>query len=447
LNPEERSYLFLKVWNGDRFERWLWEARGVTLIFGLLLGAATAWGVQRRPRAVQWAALTLWAFEPTVLGFSVIAQADIALAAVYVIAVLEWVEGRDRPWGAWLFGALVGIATCMKFTGVVLMAVFFVLELVDFQRSDIKMRRILDDTLKALVGFALVVCTVFGLATAKLPGHPMPWDLFLLGVRSLAALSWQPAYFFGAVRYHHAFWYFPVAWVLKSGLAFLALLILAVWKVPRLDLPAWKWIPSIIFFLALIHVPNAGVRYLLPCTPFLIWIAAEGFGCLWEGWGTLPRRTSRALALTLLLGQVLSTSLSFPNHISYFNDLVPKTAKKYLLADSNLDIGQDTGRMVRKLDELGLCKTKIAYFGGFPPVVCGNICNRWSSQDSQQPEEGWSYALGVEYEQLGSAYDPDAVAITNGWFRNIPPDIRIGETWRIWVNPASKIPKSGLKKK
>jgi hypothetical protein len=222
-------------------------------------------------------------------------------------------------------------------------------------------------------------------------------------------------------------------------MSYLVLLILAVWKVPRMDLPDWKWIPAIVFFIALIHAPNMGVRYLLPCAPFLIWIAAEGFGYLWEGLGTLPRRVSRALALTLVLGQVASTALSFPNHISYFNDLVPKSAKKFLLADSNLDIGQDTGRMIRKLDELGLCKTKVSYCGGFPPVVCGKICNRWRAQDAQRPEEGWSYALGLVYEQLGPAYDPDASAIVNGWVRNVPPDITVGETWRIWVDPALKL--------
>lgn len=252
----------------------------------------------------------------------------------------------------------------------------------------------------------------------------------------------HPTFFLGELSRQNHLFYFPAVWFLKSGLALILLTIFGMALVLKARLPMWKWLPPLAFAAFHLPVQNLGFRYLLPCAPFLIWIASEGFGCLWEGKGIFPRRASRALALTLLLGQVLSTSLSFPNHIGYFNDLVPESSKKYLLADSNLDIGQDTGRMVRKLDELGLCKTKVAYFGGFPPVVCGNICNRWRAQDAQRPEAGWSYALGVEYEQLGSAYDPDAVAITNGWVRSIPPDIKVGETWRIWINPASKMPKN-----
>jgi hypothetical protein len=447
LKPEERSYLFLKVWNVDRFERWLWEARGVALIFGLFMGAAIAWGVQRRPKAVQWAALTLWAFEPTVLGFSVVVQADIALAAVFAVSVLMWVEVKDRIWSGWFLGVAVGVSTCIKLTGITLFPILMILEWNSVYMNQEGFRTALIKFIKIVSGFLATVGLVYGVATLKLPGHPLPWVLYIKANIILLSLHWQSVFFLGTLSTHNTFWYFPVAWILKSGVGYLVLLGLTPWILKKGEIPLWMWFPPLLFLLAHIRAQNVGVRYLLPCTPFLIWIAAEGVGKLWDGVGRIPRRSTRALAITLLLGQVASTALSFPNHIGYFNDLVPKSAKKYLLADSNLDIGQDTGRMIRKLDELGLCKTKIAYFGGPPPVVCGNVCNRWRVQDAQRPEEGWSYALGVEYEQLGPAYDPDASAITNGWVRNISPDIRVGETWRIWINPASKTPKNQLMKK
>jgi hypothetical protein len=439
LSTTGRVFFFLKVWNKDRFERWLWEARGVALLFGIGLGAVIAWGVRRRPKPVQWAALTLWAFEPTLLGFSVVAQSDIALAFFYGAAVLVWVEGRGRPWKAWTFGVLMGAAACMKYTGVMLMPVFIVLELLEARKQRTPLRFVLFEFFRVLLGAFAVVCLVYGNATLKIPGHPMPWKLFLSGMMSLTTADWYPAYFLGAVRQQHTFWYFPVAWVLKSGLAYLILLGLAVWIVPRRNLPAWMWLPAFLFLLTFVHAPNMGVRYLLPCAPFLIWVAAEGFGCLWEGAMGVPVKFSRALGLALLLGQVASTALAFPNHIGYFNDLVPKSERKYLLGDSNTDFGQDKGRLARRLEAEGLHQVKVSYFGGLPVILYGRLPELWPVQDAERPEPGYSYALGMEYEQLGPAYSEDAKKIVHGWVTRVPPDFWVGDNWRVWINPHEKL--------
>lgn len=445
LDPEQRAFNFLNVCNQPSVWGWLCQARMVTLLFGLLLGAGIAWGVRTRPKIEQWAALTLWAFEPTILGFSVVAQADIPLATFFLATILFWREGRGRAWGSWAVGLGAGMASCVKFSGLALFPILIFLQW--YYEGRRKPLRQWVWLAQMMMGSALAVGVIYSLGTWRMPGHPLPWTLFYSGLMDLLNYHNHPTFFLGLLSRQNHLLYFPVTWFLKTGLAFTVMTLWGLMLVLKAKIPMWKWLPPLAFVVVHLPVQNLGFRYLLPCTPFLIWIAAEGVGKLWDGVGRIPRRSTRALAIALLLGQVASTVLSFPNHIGYFNDLVPKSAKKYLLADSNLDIGQDTGRMIRKLDELGLCKTKIAYFGGFPPVVCGNVCKRWRVQDAQRPEEGWSYALGVEYEQLGPAYDPDASAITNGWVRNISPDIRVGETWRIWINPASKRPKNQLMKK
>jgi hypothetical protein len=61
---------------------------------------------------------------------------------------------------------------------------------------------------------------------------------------------------------------------------------------------------------------------------------------------------------------------SAPYHLAYFNELAgPTDHHRRLLLDSNLDWGQDLGRLKRDLDAAGTTHVALAYFGHVDPAL------------------------------------------------------------------------------
>ena len=137
----------------------------------------------------------------------------------------------------------------------------------------------------------------------------------------------------------HGVWYaFPLMILLKTPLAFLGLLGLAV--AARREEPCpdrWTWLVLIVPFVAviacfsLLATAQLGIRYLLPGLPTLILCGARGVA-----FGTTPRRRLIAIAL---LGWYAASTLSYhPHYVAYFNELIGRRVNAYrFLADSNLD--------------------------------------------------------------------------------------------------------------
>jgi hypothetical protein len=182
-------------------------------------------------------------------------------------------------------------------------------------------------------------------------------------------------------------YYFPVALFIKSTLAFMALLLLAVAGFAfRAKAAAaestepqatarrllFLAVPPVLYFLvSLTSRLNLGVRHVLPMFPFLIALAAAG------AWQLYRRSRAWAVVVGLLVAfHIFSSLRSFPDYLPYSNELFGGKGKTYLLLNtSNADWGQGLKEAARYLEDhkaSGDCW--LAYFGTGSPATYGISC-------------------------------------------------------------------------
>ena len=210
---------------------------------------------------------------------------------------------------------------------------------------------------------ALMFLTAFGvLYTVYLfPADPLVYVKEVL----LRQKVRDPAYLYylmGQFRAEGWWYYFLVAYAVKTPIPMLLLIPLAVWHWRRhgggwfnevfLLLPAVT-----LFVLVSATAYQVGVRYLLPIYPLLFIFVSRTAR-------VFTRRPVGVAAGIVLAVWYLSTPLRFhPDYLAYFNELVggPKHGIAYL-DDSNIEWGQHLKRLKRYLDDHRFDKVKLAYF-------------------------------------------------------------------------------------
>jgi 4-amino-4-deoxy-L-arabinose transferase-like glycosyltransferase len=218
-------------------------------------------------------------------------------------------------------------------------------------------------------------------------GHLLP-ESYLYGLLDVLYVSrGRPTFLLGNWYITGKWYYFPVAFFIKSTLAFMALLLLAVAgfafganraapestastsTVRRLVFLA---VPPLLYFLVSISSKmNLGVRHVMPMFPFLIALAAAGAWRLWQ--------RSRAWAVVvgvLVAFHIFSSLRSFPDYLPYSNELFGGKQKTYqLLNASNADWGQGLKQTARYLEEHNISgDCWLAYFGTGTPAAYGIHC-------------------------------------------------------------------------
>ena len=274
-----------------------------------------------------------------------------------------------------------------------------------------------------------------------IPGFRWPLSYFWEGFRSTVSYAGHPTYFLGELSPQNHWAYYPVAFLLKSPLPFLVLLILSVWlgATRRLKIPAWQWLTPLLLFTAVLPFLNLGIRQVLPIYPFLILVAAQGAGWLWTRGGKSSRFLPRALTAVLLVFQTMSVASSFPSQVGYLNEMVRPEKQLFWLGDSNLDLGLDSKRLAMEAKRRGWTKIKLAYFGGSDPALYGMKWDYWTQKDLAGPQPGWVYAVNVSFLQLGPAYFPDAEKINHGWISRGVPTGMVGSTWYFYECPGKAL--------
>jgi len=162
-------------------------------------------------------------------------------------------------------------------------------------------------------------------------------------------------------------WWPPaIGWWLVAALVLVAFgAVVTVRERTRAE-AAWLLVPPmfLLYVLSFHYGKNYGIRYLLPAFPFLLLLAGRGVDALLRaGPAGLP------VVGVLLAWQLASAALALPHHLAYFNELAggPDRARRLLL-DSNLDWGQDLKRLGIWVDEHGLKKISLDYFGWSNPT-------------------------------------------------------------------------------
>jgi hypothetical protein len=194
-----------------------------------------------------------------------------------------------------------------------------------------------------------------------------PYGMLLSRARSRD----RTAYAFGRYSTDGWWWYFPAAFLVKTPAPALLLYAWGLYAVLRggrggLARGCHLLAPLVIYWLVAMATPlNIGVRHLLPVHPLLAVVAGAVVAAPAPPW--------RRRAAVLLAGATAASCLwAAPYFIPFFN--LPARAvfaPHEMLVDSNLDWGQDLGRLKRYLDAHGVGTIKLSYFGAASPRYIG----------------------------------------------------------------------------
>ena len=297
-----------------------------------------------------------------------------------------------------------------------------------------------------------------------------PLAQYLLGVAMVfgRVAGGNTTFFLGQVDNQSFKLYFPVSYLLKTPLSFLILLgtvlVISFRKLLKIKVVKYwsrfkkllsQHPAKVVFLLFVIYYSgisiagnlNLGIRHLFPVLPLIFILTAN----VWFGfYEKIKARNLQNLAAILLAVLVFwfgwSSLASFPNYVSYHNELIGggKNAYRYF-TDSNVDWGQDLKRFVSWLKKHPEIKQiKLDYFGGGEPRYY--LCKRKYDENGNliKSSAGYDCSNSV-YQEWHSNYGPTKgwIAVSVTFLQNAKFYAeRFGEPdydWLRWREPYAKI--------
>jgi hypothetical protein len=346
----------------------------VTLLFGLVV---FAFARDLIGAVGGLAALALYTFSPDLITNGSLATLDVPAAGFTVTAAWSVWRARRRPLPYLpLAGLASGAAVATKMS--TLPAVPVLLALAAWSSWHAKgsaapRSRRAAHALMAAAGVAAVlvgvvwaaylavdprlrwstpanVPQVHGLRALLIDWLPFP-DAYRDGMRiqfGFESATWH-GYLFGRLYTGSLWYYLPAALLVKTPLGMSVLWLcgaLALVAVPRLRaaVPYVLLPPAVLLAAAMQGSRDLGVRYAIFVPVFLAVAAA----CVLA----LRRRWSYAVTAALILFVAVSSLRTYPYYLPYSNEAFGGPAKTHLrLHDSNVDWGQDLGRLADRLRE------------------------------------------------------------------------------------------------
>jgi 4-amino-4-deoxy-L-arabinose transferase-like glycosyltransferase len=368
-------------------------------------------------------ALLLYASDPNIIAHSSVVTTDLGATVAFLATVYcLWRFCQKPSWTRLLLtGIVFGLAQATKFSALFLAPICLIilgiwisrqssptlplsLPLAQRLSAHPRLQRAYHVFLLCVIIFlvgAVVLWGVYGLKVSPLlpheESHPLLDRLLPTSHPLIRRLAYSlaehfpvpaPAYFadlawlqryarsghasFLAGSYGRSGWwfYFPVAFLIKTPVPVLILLLAAAYHSWRVKSPAhdayFLVVPAMLFFVSsMLSSIDIGYRNILPVLPFLFiyvsQIATRVVG-----------RVARAALVVLCAWCLLGTLLLSPHYLAYFNELVggPTNGYRYLV-DSNLDWGQDLKHLKRYLDSRAISEVYLSYFGTADPGYYG----------------------------------------------------------------------------
>ena len=381
-------------------------------------------------------AVALYSLEPTVVGHGRVVHTDVPAAFGYLLffIALYW-YCRTMTWRRAIYlGTAAALAILTKFSmllvGLVLAPVFVVL----WWRSS-RRRVVVIQAVVVLLSILLVINAAYFFKHASLNNSDHTWitenfpsytEAVRLSIETLSHLLpkefvigifyqfWHnrvghSAGLLGMYRDNGWWYYFPVAFTLKTTLPFLFLSLaaigMAVFKLikDRDYRFAWLLFPTGVYvvFVLFSHI-NIGVRYLIPMYPFLFLLG----GWLLDQLFSSRRRLVGTVAAVLVLGWIsIEAVRAYPNHISYMNQFARNAPHWWYLSDSNVEWGDDLHELARYLQARGETRVLDGTLGGFGILRFYKI-DRVDALDKQAKGENKPRYLAVGASYLNGSTIP-----------------------------------------
>src|SRR5262245_31970706 len=424
-------------------DRMLFWSRVPTVIWSLVLGLLVfRWAKELYGASAGLLAFFLYSFEPNIMAHSRLATNDLLLTLLIFATVYQLWSYRNRPSprGLLLTGVLFGLALLSKFSAVVLLPILGALVLLapptSFAGND--SARFFSVTrwhaIARRLGIALAVlgCVVVVGATVVLMFYGARWKLALAGLQQAIvhyragqlAIIGHPAFLMGDYSTGGWWYYFPIAFAVKTPVALLIFVFvaLALASFKKRNVRYFLLVPLAVLFCAGLgsHL-NIGLRHLLPVYPFLIVLASSIVTIRFSR----PRFFAAGFC-GLVLWYLFSTLNVFPSYLAYFNEFVGPRRGYLLLVDSNLDWGQDVKRLKNFMTERGIEQIYLSYFGTASPCYYGIKFiflpgSPYSCGENPKPES--TDFIAVSATNLQSVYLP---VQSYGWLKGYKPVAQIG---------------------
>jgi Dolichyl-phosphate-mannose-protein mannosyltransferase len=388
--------------NAEHFEAIIFWTRAFMIVLTLFLGtliflyARDLFG----PRAA-CLAVALFTFEPTVLAHGRIVHTDMSAAMVYLLFFFVVRRYWQQPsWRrALLVGLASGIALATKFSMIIVLPLLAGLALagtVFAARLKLPRKQLLVHTAFAFLMVLMIVNAAYYFRRPPVTTPDVAWVKLQSPEKFdqlMAAFHWGstvvPTYFlFGFYNFwlhtkhghptallgHYSslgwWYYFPVAFALKTSLPFLLVSIAALfWALWRLLLKRdyrflWLMVPLLIYVtVSMISTINIGVRHFLPAFMFLFIMSGALLDRLLRV--RYPRHLAVALVVLLLSWTTVEALRSYPDYVPYLNQLASNHPHWWYLSDSNVEWGDDARELATYLHARGETEVRGAISGGW----------------------------------------------------------------------------------
>lgn len=407
-------------------------------------------------------AFLLLLFDPNILAHGRYVTTDLGGALfVFLAGFLIWrYWQRPTPQRFFLAGVGLGLAYGSKLSALVFGPTFALLALLPLYGQawtwQLAGRRLIQFAGMNLIAL-LLVWALFAFQwgplqlasshVAFLNGVSAPMPTFWAGVEQILLLSegGRPSFLLGETSTAGFAAYFPIAFLVKTPLITLFLLIsVVVWYLIAIrNDQGWRrfgylLLPAAVYFLVSMQSGlNIGYRHLLPVLPFIYVLIAGDVTHLVHRCSVMPsvkKPIPAIVAGALVLALLIPTLSIHPHYLSYFNAIAGGPENGYrILVDSNVDWGQDLLRLKTWMQENDVPEVHLSWFGTADPEhydiayeplpgLPRHFDLWWAVPfDVQDPPPG-VYAISVSnYWELPLQDNKTTFA----WFRDRPPSDRV----------------------
>jgi len=447
-------------------------------------------------------ALVMLGFSPTILAHSRYVTNDVPAAAAFFICFIEYAKFLQNPGRRRLalIASLTAIAQLIKFSLIVLYplyALFAVINAFMLYRGG---RRALAGDLRAaawqsaVVVFTglVVVSSVYAWHMVHMPagfqeaynvGHfdspgssgiPAP-ILWTQQVPALRGLSWYmtgllaqshnldtgntlPLFFMGEFRSTAQPGFFPIMVLTKEPCGFLLLAVLGfvAWIMTQAKrilaqagttttaanlVPIWGTLFVALYMsVAMRGGLTIGIRHLAPIFPFVYMLTAVFLVGYLAGRKPFEKKCLLSVMAVLTGWGAVSSTLSWPGYVSYYNELAGgKAGGASIALDSDFDWGGDLLRLRKYVDSRNIDAIHVMYHGkGSPKYYLGDHYRPLS--EAQPPPSGEWRAASATFQRWGmsSAYSGGAASGSNV----VPPPSRHFQEIK-WCGEATPVANAG----
>jgi len=383
-------------------------AATLTILLALLVFLA---GREMFGVAAGFVALVLLVFDPNQIAHGAFVTTDSGLTCFMFATVFAFYRYVKRPtiWRLLVVGLAAGLALAAKHTGILVFPMLLVLAFCEWwmgRKVDAGAEAAAPQRRMGLVQYVLALAVItavsltvlwgfYGFRYAARPAelqlnptaaeyigqlsrpreaklltavahfHLLP-ESYIYGLADVRMMDDFYSSFLLGKTYPHGVWfYFPFAIAIKSTLAFLILLGIALWAIATRKLTRWREIlfltvpPALYLIVAMSSHMNIGVRHVLPLYAFLE-VLIGGTAVALVAW----RPGWKYVFGVLILFQIVTSLRAFPTYISYVNEAWGGQKNAWwLLSDSNADWAQQLKGTKKYLDARGVKDCWFVYFG------------------------------------------------------------------------------------